>query len=100
MSSTPNWKKVTKPLHRFHMEKKGGKRTIISSNPICRGCLKEFRNGEIGYLGNVNKILSCRACLGEGSVDEGQSRISGINDRINTVYLYGEIKIEEIEQDD
>lgn len=76
---------------------KTGDRHIVTKNPVCRGCSKIFKQGDIAYLGDVNKILSCRSCLGQGSVQEGDGKTSPINDIENETYLYGLIKIEEIE---
>ena len=102
MKNVRRRRKIAIPNSKHHsllIDHKTGKRTIITANPICRGCFKDFKDGDKAYLGDVTRLLICYKCIAEGTCDYGNSSVSTVNDHINTVYYCGDIKIKkEVEE--
>jgi hypothetical protein len=77
-------------LHRFLFDGKTGSRYIETVNPVCRGCYKDFVDGDVAYLSDRTFSLFCEDCL------KTPGMVSEFYDTNNDNYLYGVIKVKPI----
>ena len=66
--------------------------TIKTISPFCKFCYKEFINGDVAYLADMENFIVCKKCLTTEGV------VSTFHDVKNHVYARGIISITEVKK--